>query len=171
VPVVHALGKEERPYRGILYAGLMITKGGPKVIEFNCRFGDPEAQVVLPRLKTDLLDLMEATIDGTLDERNLEWDPRPAMCVVVASGGYPGSYEKGKPIAGLGVLADMDDVIVFHAGTALKDGQVVTSGGRVLGITALGADLKAARDRCYDAVGKLAFEGARYRLDIGHRAL
>jgi phosphoribosylamine--glycine ligase len=171
VPTVHAMNKEGRPYRGVLYAGLMITKGGPKVIEFNCRFGDPEAQVVLPRLETDLVDLMEATIDGTLAEKDLEWDERPALCVVLASGGYPGSYEKGKPIFGLGALAGDPDIIVFHAGTALSGGDVVTSGGRVLGITAFGDDLKGARDLCYRAVEQVSFENSYHRTDIGHRAL
>jgi len=171
VPVVHAMKKEGRPYRGVLYAGLMITKGGPKVIEFNCRFGDPEAQVVLPRLKTDIVDLMEATIDGNLDEHSLEWDERPTLCVVVASGGYPASYEKGKPISGLGELAGEEDVTVFHAGTAIEGGRLVTSGGRVLGITAFGDDLKAARDRSYEAVEKVSFDGCWSRTDIGHRAL
>jgi phosphoribosylamine--glycine ligase len=171
VPIVHALGKEGRPYRGILYAGLMITKGGPKVLEFNVRFGDPEAQVVLPRLRTDLVDLMVATIDGTLEQVDLEWDPRHAMCVVMASEGYPGSYEKGRPIHGLGKLADRDDVHVYHAGTALSDGDIVTSGGRVLGVTGFGEDLAAARDRAYEAVDQIEFEGAYCRRDIGHRAL
>ena len=171
VPVVHALNKEGRPYRGVIYAGLMITKGGPKVIEFNCRFGDPEAQVVLPRLKTDLVELMEATIDGTLENFSLEWDERPAMCVVVASDGYPGSYPKGKAIKGLGDLAGEEDVIVFHAGTAIERGEIVTAGGRVLGITAFGDDLADARLRCYEAVGKVSFEGSWSRSDIGHRAL
>ncbi|MHC4861753.1 MAG: phosphoribosylamine--glycine ligase, partial [Planctomycetota bacterium] len=171
VPVVHALSKEGRPYRGILYAGLMITKGGPKVLEFNVRFGDPEAQAVLPRLRTDLVELMVATIDGTLEDVDLEWDPRPALCVVMASGGYPGSYEKGKPIRGLGKLHGVEDVHVYHAGTSLSDGDLVTSGGRVLGVTGFGADLKAARDRAYEAVAQIEFDGAYHRRDIGHRAL
>jgi phosphoribosylamine--glycine ligase len=171
VPTIHAMNKEHRPYRGVLYAGLIITKGGPKVIEFNCRFGDPEAQVVLPRLKTDLVDLMEATIDGTLDQIELEWDPRPAMCVVLASGGYPGSYEKTKTIHGLGPLSNWDDVIVYHAGTAIMGNEIVTAGGRVLGITAFGDDLKAARDTAYEAVEEVFFENSYHRTDIGHRAL
>ena len=171
VPVVHALSKEGRPYRGILYAGLMISKGGPKVLEFNVRLGDPETQAILPRLKTDLVELMEATIDGTLDQVDLEWDPRPAMCVVMASRGYPGAYPKGKVITGLWDAAQMADVTVYHAGTALVGGDVATSGGRVLGVTALGDDLQKARDRAYEAVEAIDFEGARYRKDIGHRVL
>jgi phosphoribosylamine---glycine ligase len=171
VPLVHAMRKEERPYRGLLYAGLMISKGGPKVIEFNVRFGDPEAQVVLPRLKTDLVELMEATIDGTLDQVELEWDPRHAMCVVMTAGGYPGSYEKGKVIDGLAETDRMDDVIVYHAGTSIENGKLVTSGGRVLGVTALGDDLKKARDLAYDAVEEILWDGLSYRKDIGHRAL
>ena len=171
VPLVHALRKEERPYRGILYAGLMIGKGGPKVLEFNVRFGDPETQVVLPRLMTDLVELMEATIDGTLDQVELEWDPRAAMCVVMAAGGYPESYEKGQLIHGIGDAGKMEDVTVFHAGTTISNGDLVTSGGRVLGITALGDDLAAARDLAYEAVEKIDWEDVQYRKDIGHRAL
>ena len=171
VPVVHAMQKEGRPYRGVLYAGLMITKSGPKVLEFNVRFGDPETQVVLPRLKTDLVDLMEACIDGTLDKAEIEWDPRHALCVVVASGGYPGAYEKGRAIAGLGKAAAREGVVVYHAGTALRGGDVVTAGGRVLGVTGLGGTLAAARDRAYAAVGDISFEGGFHRTDIGYRAL
>lgn len=171
VPLVHAMAKEGRPFRGILFAGIMITKSGPKVLEFNVRMGDPETQVLLPRLKSDLVDLMEACIDGKLDECEIEWDPRPALCVVVASEGYPGSYEKGKAIRGLGKVAEIPDVFVYHAGTALENGQIVTAGGRVLGVTALGEDLRAARDRAYDAVERVDFQGAFFRSDIGHRAL
>jgi len=171
VPLVHALRKEERPYRGILYAGLMIGKGGPKVLEFNVRFGDPETQVVLARLKTDLVELMEATIDGTLDQVELEWDPRAAMCVVMAAAGYPGTYAKGKTIHGIGDANALEDVTVFHAGTQIEGGNLVTAGGRVLGVTALGDDLAAARERAYEAVDKITWEGILYRKDIGYRAL
>jgi len=171
VPVVHALSRARRPYRGILYAGLMISKGGPKVLEFNVRFGDPETQAVLPRMKTDIVELMEATIDGTLGEVELEWDPRHALTVVLASEGYPGSYEKGRPITGLGGFADRDDVIVTHAGTALSGGEIVTAGGRVLAVTGLGKDLAEARELAYEAIGEIRFEGAQHRSDIGHRAL
>ncbi len=171
VPVVHALRRGGRPYRGVLYAGLMISKAGPKVLEFNCRFGDPETQVVLPRLRTDLVDLMEATIDGTLGTLDLAWDPRPALNVVLASRGYPGAYPKGFPIEGLDAAAAEESVHVFHAGTARAGDRIVTAGGRVLSVTALGADLRDARDRAYRAVGKVRFEGAHYRRDIGHRAL
>jgi phosphoribosylamine--glycine ligase len=171
VPLVHAMRKEERPYRGILYAGLMIGKGGPKVLEFNVRFGDPETQAVLPRLKTDVVELMEATIDGTLDQVELEWDPRAAMCVVMASAGYPGSCAKGRIIHGIGDANAVPGVTVYHAGTAIEGGNLVTAGGRVLGVTALGDDLAAARDRAYEAVGKISWEGILYRKDIGHRAL
>jgi len=171
VPLVHALHKEERPYRGILYAGLMISKGGPKVLEFNVRFGDPETQVVLARMKTDLVELMEATIDGTLDQVELDWDPRAAMCVVMAAGGYPESYEQGKIIHGISDANAMDDVAVFHAGTKIENGNLVTAGGRVLGVTALGEDLAAARERAYQAVAKIDWEDVHYRKDIGHRAL
>ena len=171
VPVVHAMSKEGRPFRGVLYAGLMLSKGGPKVLEFNVRLGDPEAQVILPRLRTDLVELMEATLDGTLEDVDLEWDPRPAMCVVMASRGYPGAYPRGMKITGLGAAQGMEDVIVYHAGTALVDGDVATSGGRVLGVTALGDDFAKARDRAYQAVSLIGYEGARYRKDIGHRVL
>jgi len=171
VPVVHAMNRLGTPYKGVLYAGLMITPAGPKVLEFNCRFGDPEAQPILVRLKSDLFEAMLATIEGRLDETDLEWDPRPAVCVVMASGGYPGKYETGKAISGLAEAAAMPDVWVFHAGTKLQDGNVVTSGGRVLGVTALGSDIAEARRRAYQAVEKVHFEGAYYRKDIGAKAL
>ncbi|MCU0725544.1 MAG: phosphoribosylamine--glycine ligase [Planctomycetes bacterium] len=171
VPIVHALHVENRDYRGILYAGLMIGKGGPKVLEFNVRLGDPETQALLPRLKTDLVEMMEATIDGTLDRVELRWDPRAALCVVMASGGYPGRYEKGRTISGLDEAEALDGVHVFHAGTEAAGGRTVTAGGRVLGVTALGADLADAQARAYAAVGKIRFEGAHYRRDIGHRAV
>jgi phosphoribosylamine--glycine ligase len=174
VPTVHALKRGRRPFRGILYAGLMVTNQGPRVLEFNCRFGDPETQPLLMRLKTDLLDLLEAVVDDRLAdfaEGALEWDPRPAVCVVMASQGYPGAYAKGKVIDGLDEVAGMADVKVFHAGTTLENNFVVTDGGRVLGVTALGDTLADARQRAYEAVERIHFQGAFYRHDIAARAL
>lgn len=167
IPVLDALVRDGIHYRGVLYAGLMLTAAGPKVLEFNCRFGDPEAQVLLMRLQSDLLDLLEAAVDGRLEQADVRWDPRPALCVVMASGGYPGSYKSGLPITGLPDDAGRDDLTVFHAGTARRDGQLVTAGGRVLGVTALGDTLADARRRAYDAVEKIEFEGACYRRDLG----
>ena len=171
IPIVHAMNAEDRRYRGVIYAGLMLTDDGPKVLEFNVRFGDPETQPILFRLDTDIVPVLRAIAVGNLQDANLEWDPRPAVCVVMASGGYPGPYEKGKPISGLDEVAKMDDVMVFHAGTALVDGQVVTAGGRVLGVTAKGDDIPAAIERAYEAVRRISFEGAHYRTDIGAKAL
>jgi phosphoribosylamine--glycine ligase len=171
VPVVHAMNTEECPYQGVLYAGVMITRNGPKVLEFNVRFGDPETQPTLIRLKSDLLDVLVAVTKGELDKVTLQWDRRPAVCVVMASGGYPASYEKGKKITGLKEAAKMKDVVVFHAGTAEKDRQVVTSGGRVLGVTALGSTIREAQERAYEAVRLIDFEGAHYRTDIGSKAI
>jgi phosphoribosylamine--glycine ligase len=173
VPTVHAMKRGRRPFRGILYAGLMATPQGPRVLEFNCRFGDPETQPLLMRLRTDLLDLLEAVVDdklADLPETGLEWDPRPAVCVVMASEGYPGSHARGKVIEGLADAAKMTDVKVFHAGTTLSNGLVVTDGGRVLGITALGTTLSEAKHRAYEAVGKIHFPGAFYRRDISDKA-
>jgi len=158
-------------YRGILYPGVMLTKTGPKILEFNARFGDPETQVYLTRLENDLVELLDASVSGTLDRIDLKWKPQSSVCVVIASGGYPGNYAKGKPILGLAEAAQWPDVKVFHAGTALKNGQVVTNGGRVLGVTALGKDLKAAQAAAYAAVGKIHFEGAQFRRDIAAKAL
>ncbi len=158
-------------YRGVLYAGLMITPEGPKVLEFNCRLGDPEAQAVLPLLDADIVEVMMATTRGELDPASVPTRAGAAACVVVASEGYPGPYEKGKAIAGLDTASSMDDVIVFHAGTADRDGEVVTSGGRVLGVTGLGSDLASAIERAYVGVRAIRFDGATYRTDIGHRAL
>ena len=171
VPIVHGLGRERIPYRGVLYAGLMITKGGPRVLEFNCRFGDPEAQSVLPRLASDLLEILLAAGEGRLDECSLEWDPRPAVCVVMASGGYPAGAEKGVPIEGVEAAAARPDTFVFHAGTALEGGRLVTAGGRVLGVTGLGSDIAAARDVAYAGVREIRFRGAQVRNDIAERAL
>ncbi len=153
-------------FRGILYPGIMLTSEGPKVLEFNARFGDPETQVYLPRLENDLLGVLEASLEGRLDQVRLNWNARSAVCVVMASAGYPGSYAKGKIIEGLEEVARLDDVKVFHAGTASADGRIVTSGGRVLGVTAWGNGLAQARERAYGAVERIHFEGAYYRRDI-----
>jgi phosphoribosylamine--glycine ligase len=171
VPIVDAMNRNETPYKGVLYAGVMITSGGPRVLEFNVRLGDPETQPILMRLKSDLLEVCLAVCDGTLEDVFLKWDPRPAVCVVMASGGYPDDYQKGKPIHGLKEAGSMEDVMVFHAGTAQKNGEVVTNGGRVLGVTALGADIAKAKARAYEAVGQIHFEGAHYRHDIADRAI
>ena len=171
MPTVKAMESEGRPYKGILYAGLMIENGKAKVLEFNCRFGDPEAQPLLMRLKSDLVEVMNAVIDGRLDSVRLEIDPRPTVCVVIASGGYPGKYEKGRKITGLEKAGSHKDVYVFHAGTAAKDGSVVTAGGRVLGVTAIADTLTDAIGRAYEAVGDISWEGAFSRRDIGQKAL
>jgi len=172
VPTVHAMKRARRPFRGVLYAGLMMTQQGPKVLEYNVRFGDPECQPILMRLKTDLVDLLEAAVEERLDRlAPLEWDPRPAVCVVMASRGYPGPYEKGFPIRGLEEAAKLPDVKVFHAGTALKDGQVVTSGGRVLGVTALGENIARAKLQAYTGVKCIRWDGAWCRKDISDKAL
>ncbi|KPJ74315.1 MAG: phosphoribosylamine--glycine ligase [Planctomycetes bacterium SM23_25] len=171
VPMVHGMKAAGAPYNGLLYAGIMVTAGGPKVLEFNCRFGDPEAQPLLMRLRSDLVEVLEATIDSRLEEITLDWDPRPAVCVVMASGGYPGTYEKGKEIMGLEAASRLDDVVVFHAGTRAEDGKVVTNGGRVLGVTALGNDIGEARDRAYEAVGAIHFHRAHWRTDIGVKGI
>jgi phosphoribosylamine--glycine ligase len=171
VPTVHQMKRSRRPFHGVLYAGLMITKQGVKVLEYNVRFGDPECQPILMRLKSDFLDLIEAAVDGRLDEiAALEWDPRPAVCVVMASEGYPGPYAKGRPIRGLEQAAAIPDVKVFHAGTALRDGQVVTNGGRVLGVTGLGESIAAAKLQAYTAVKCIRWEGAWCRKDISDKA-
>ncbi len=170
-PTVRAMAAEGRPYKGILYAGLMIKDGRARVLEFNCRFGDPETQPLLMRLKTDLVELMEGVIDENLAAVHLEIDSRPAVCVVMAADGYPGSYEKGRVITGLDQDFG-DDLMVFHAGTSLSTGgEVVTSGGRVLGVTARAADLRAAVDAAYEAVKKINWPGCFYRTDIGRKAL
>jgi len=165
-PLLRGLAKERIAYRGLLYPGLMITSDGPRVLEFNCRFGDPETQVLLPRMKPDLLPLLEATIDGKIDNYSIEWDKRAAVTVVLASAGYPGTYETGKAISGLNEVAKLEDVQVFHAGTKIVADQVVTAGGRVLAVTALGSTIAAARDRAYAAASRIRFEGCHYRRDI-----
>lgn len=170
-PAIRGMREEGRPYRGVLYAGLMITEDGPKVLEFNARFGDPEAQPLMVRLKSDVVELMLASIEGRLHTVEPEWDERCALCVVMASGGYPGSYQKGLPIEGLEEAEAMEDVFVFHSGTAIKDGQCVTAGGRVLSVTALGTTIEDAKQRCYRAVERIRWEGVHYRKDIGDKAL
>ncbi len=173
VPTVHAMKRARRPFRGVLYAGLMMTRQGPKVLEYNVRFGDPECQPLLMRLKTDLLDLLEAVATGTLHEVGpLQWDPRPAVCVVMASEGYPGDYTKGPPIRGLEEAARLPDVKVFHAGTALDaQGRVVTAGGRVLDVTALGDSIALAKRNAYEGVKCIRWDGAWCRKDIADKAL
>jgi len=171
VPLVDGMNRNDTPYKGVLYAGLMITAGGPRVLEFNVRFGDPETQPILMRLKSDLLEVLLAVCDGTLDEVTLKWDPRPAVCVVMASQGYPGSYEKGKKITGLKEALQPGEVMVFHAGTAEHDGDIVTSGGRVLGVTALGKTIAEAKAKAYQSVDKIHFEGAYCRRDIADKAI
>jgi phosphoribosylamine--glycine ligase len=172
VPVIHAMKRSRRPFRGVLYAGLMLTSQGVKVLEFNVRLGDPECQPLLMRLKTDLVDVLEAAVDGQLDRiEPLQWDPRPAVCVVMASEGYPGSYDRGHPIRGLEEAAKLPDVKVFHAGTASVDGQIVTNGGRVLGVTALGNSISSAKLQAYTAVKCIRWKGAWCRKDISDKAL
>lgn len=166
-PTIKAMELEGRPFKGCLYFGLMMTPNGPKVIEYNARFGDPEAQVVLPRLKTDLLDIVDAVIDGELDKLNIEWEDCCSACVVMASGGYPGSYKKGVEMFGMDENGQVDGATVYHAGTKYEDGKFYTNGGRVLGVTAKGKTLDEALDKAYAAVEKISFDGAHYRRDIG----
>jgi phosphoribosylamine--glycine ligase len=170
-PLLKGLKAEGIDYRGVIYVGVMVTKSGPKILEFNVRFGDPETQPILMRLKNDLVEVMEAVIDRKLSKIKLEWDTKPAVCVVVAAGGYPGKYEKGKPIHGLKDAAKIKDVVVFHAGTKSEKGSVVTAGGRVLGVTALGKDVKEAAGNAYETVGKINFEAMHFRKDIAARAI
>lgn len=162
-----AMKAEGRSFTGIIFFGLMLTQDGPKVLEYNARFGDPEAQVVLPRLKNDLIEVVEAAIDGKLDTLTLEWDERSCVCVVLASGGYPVEYKKGYEISGLDIYKSGDDIIVFHAGTKAEGDKIVTNGGRVLGITAYGEDIDEARVKAYEAVTKVTFKDCHYRTDIG----
>ena len=166
-PTVAAMAKEGRPFVGVLYFGLMLTKDGMKVIEYNARFGDPETQVILPRLKSDLLEIMEACVDTTLDKMDIQWYDNAAVCVVEASGGYPVKYDKDYEITGLDSVKGRDDIIVFHAGTAEKDGKLVTNGGRVLGITGIGKDIDEARTKAYEGVDLIDFEKKHFRHDIG----
>lgn len=167
-PTVEAMSAEGRPYRGVLYIGLMLTREGPKVLEYNVRLGDPEAQVILPRLETDLVEIGQAIVAGELDRIQLRWSSRATACIIAASRGYPGRYEKGFPISGLDEVAAMPNVVVFHAGTARSDeGEIVTSGGRVLGVTAWDATLPDAVNRAYRALSRIHFQGMHYRRDIG----
>lgn len=170
LPTVRAMNAEGRTFRGCLYFGLMLTPNGPKVIEYNCRFGDPETQVVLPRLKTDIIDIFEAINNETLSELDIEWSEKACACVIMASGGYPKSYKKGAEITGL-TLGQLDGVTVYHAGTKIENDKLVTSGGRVLGVTALGDSLADALKKSYEAVENIHFDNAHYRKDIGKRAL
>lgn len=171
IPTVRAMEKEGRLFKGVLYAGLMIHDGKAKVLEFNARFGDPETQPIMMRLDTDIIEIIEAILDGRLAKLEIEWKPEAAVCIVMASGGYPGNYEKGNVISGLEKAAGHKGVMVFHSGTSLKDGKVVTDGGRVLGVTGLGPVIAAAIDNAYAGVREISFEGAHFRGDIGARAL
>ncbi|MGV2337396.1 MAG UNVERIFIED_CONTAM: hypothetical protein LVR18_26030 [Planctomycetaceae bacterium] len=171
VPTVHTMKVEGHPFNGVLYAGLMLTPAGPKVLEFNVRLGDPETQPVLMRLKSDLANILHLAALGRLHElEGLEWDPRPAVCVVMASAGYPGDYQSGHPISGLDNAARMSDVKVFHAGTALRNAEIVNTGGRVLGVTACGDDISAARKIAYQAVDQISWKGGWCRRDIAEKA-
>jgi phosphoribosylamine--glycine ligase len=169
--MIGGMRKEGAPFVGVLYAGIMITKEGPKVLEFNVRFGDPETQPILMKLKTDIVDIIEHILEGKLDKIKVEWDKRAAVCVVLASKGYPGDYEKGKEISGLDDTKALKDAVVFHAGTSLKNGKVVTSGGRVLGVTAMADTIESAINRAYSVVHMVKFDGMHYRSDIGRKAL
>jgi phosphoribosylamine--glycine ligase len=170
LPTVQGMAADGIEYTGFLYAGLMIdAKGNPRTLEFNCRMGDPETQPIMLRLKSDLVDLLERAVDGTLDEIEAEWDRRTALGVVLAAAGYPEEPRKGDPL--IAVPADTEDCVVFHAGTQVVDGQLLTSGGRVLTVTALGDSVRAAQRRAYDAVAQVRFAGQQYRTDIGHRAI
>ncbi|MBU0881563.1 MAG: phosphoribosylamine--glycine ligase, partial [Candidatus Omnitrophica bacterium] len=176
-PVINHLASEGKPYKGVLYAGIMVTDNGPYVLEFNVRFGDPETQAIMPRLKSDLVELIERAIDGKLGGYALDWNPRPCVSVAVVSGGYPGDFVKGMEIRGLSQAAGMKEVVIFHAGTKsgrrATDGSrlFITSGGRVLNITALGSDYRSAIDHCYEAVRAVHFDKMHYRTDIAHRAV
>jgi phosphoribosylamine--glycine ligase len=171
LPAVAGLAQEGRRFQGVLFAGLMMSEAGPRVLEFNARFGDPEAQVIMARMKTDIVPILQQVASGQLGEMRLEWAKEPAVCVVVASKGYPDAPETGRVVSGLDSLKDWSDVVVYHAATKREDGQVKTVGGRVLGVTALGANLETAIARAYEAIGRIHFDGMTYRRDIGHRAL
>lgn len=170
-PTIHGMAEEDAPFTGVLYCGLMVTARGPQVLEFNARFGDPETQAILVRLESDLVDALEACIDGRLAESELRWAPGASVCVVASSGGYPGSYKNGFPISGLDAAAQVPGVEIFHAGTAPAGEQILTAGGRVLGVTAAAESLEQALSRAYQALSEISFEGMYYRRDIGHRAL
>ncbi|MDE3062777.1 MAG: phosphoribosylamine--glycine ligase [Acidobacteriota bacterium] len=170
-PTVRGMAEEGVPYLGVLYVGLMMTARGPEVLEYNARFGDPETQAILVRLESDLVDAIDACVDGTLADTELRWSPGASACVVASSAGYPGSYKTGFPISGLAAAAQVPGVQVFHAGTSAREGQIVTAGGRVLGVTAADESLRQALDRAYQALGEVHFDGIYFRRDIGHRAL
>jgi phosphoribosylamine--glycine ligase len=170
-PTVSGMAEEGTPFIGVLYCGLMMTARGPQVLEFNARFGDPETQALLMRLDSDLVDALEAAIDGNLAETSMRWTPGAAACVIASSAGYPGKYKTGLPISGLAAAAKVPGVEVFHSGSALVDGQLVTAGGRVLGVTAVAPSLEEALARAYQAMEEIHFEGMYFRHDIGHRAL
>ncbi len=170
-PVISGMEKEGNPYKGVLYAGIMLTDEGPKVLEFNVRFGDPETQAMFPRMKSDLVEFMEYSISGDLHGKQIEWDERACVCVVLASGGYPGSYQKGKIITGLDYFRGKKDTLLFHAGTKRENNNILTNGGRVLNIVGLGDNIKNAIDKAYDGIGKVNFGGMHYRKDIGYKAL
>ncbi|MCL0107288.1 phosphoribosylamine--glycine ligase [Thermodesulfovibrionales bacterium] len=170
-PAISGLKAMGIKYKGVLYAGLIIDNGNPYVLEFNCRFGDPEAQSILSRLNTDIMDISMAITDERLSDINIEWSDEAAVCVVLASEGYPGKYKRGKVIHGLNDVRDMDNVVVFHAGTAFNDNEIITKGGRVLGVTATGKDINGAKERSYEAVKRIHFEGMHYRKDIANKAL
>jgi phosphoribosylamine--glycine ligase len=170
-PMIDGMAKEGRPYKGALYAGVMVSEGQPKALEFNARFGDPETQPVLMRMKSDIVPVLEACCHGKLADQRIEWDKRASVCVVMASGGYPGDYEKGKTIQGLEDVSRMKDVYVFQAATAMDQNRIVTNGGRVLGVTGLGEDIPKAIEKTYQAVRKITWEGVHYRNDIGQKAL
>lgn len=170
-PTIDGLTQEGRPYQGILYVGLMFTPEGPKVLEYNARFGDPETQVILTRLDSDLVEVFEALADGNLDRVQVRWSPKVSVCVVMTAKGYPATYETGRPITGVDQAESTDGVVVFHAGTLIRDGELTTAGGRVLGVTGIGDDFQKARSRAYDAVSRIRFEGMHCRMDIGFRAI
>ena len=170
-PTIRGMDYEGYPFRGVLYAGVMITSEGPYVLEYNVRFGDPEAQAVLPRLKTDLVELMMAASEDSLKEVKMKWDNKNCVCVVMCSGGYPGKYQIGKEINGLDAVRDVPDTVVFHAGTKKEDGKILTTGGRVLGVTALGQGVEDAINKAYAAVEQIKFDHCFFRRDIGAKAL
>jgi phosphoribosylamine--glycine ligase len=171
IPTIQGMAREDTPFVGVLYCGLMMTPRGPQVLEFNARFGDPETQAILVRLESDLVEALEACIDGRLAQTEMRWSQGASACVVASSAGYPGGYKTGFPISGLSGAARVPGVQVFHSGTALKDDQLVTAGGRVLGVTAVATSLQEALNRAYQAMAEIQFEGMYYRHDIGHRAL
>jgi phosphoribosylamine--glycine ligase len=171
LPTISGLATEGRRFQGVLFVGLMVTETGPKVLEFNARFGDPETQVIMARMRSDIVPILQQIAEGQLKDTKIEWAKEPAVCVVLAGRGYPDSAETGQEVRGLDGLSKDGDVIVYHAATGRKDGRLVTVGGRVLGVTALGANLDAAVTRAYEAVGRIEFDGMQYRRDIGRRAL